>query len=289
MPAVVGRPIRRVGFVGLGEMGGAIARRIIGAGWPTVLWARRPEALTGFEGPNVSTAHSAAELAAEVDVVGVCVWADDDVRAVVLGADGLLAGCRPGTVVAVHSTVAPATCRRLAETAEPLRVAVLDAPVTGGRNLASDGMLTVAVGGDSGALDRCRPVFAAFAHSVVHLGDVGTGQLAKLLNNAVLTANLAVVDDALTVGARFGLDESALATVLRGGSGSSFALDVAVSARASAATRAAAVPALQKDLATLAGELDDGDSSGWILRNAAAAALRRLGAAPDGGSGPRGR
>jgi 3-hydroxyisobutyrate dehydrogenase len=109
-------------------MGGAMARQVIAAGWPTVLWARRPEVLGAFDAPNVEAAATPAALAAVADLVGVCVWADDDVREVVAGDDGLLAGCRPGTVVAVHSTVSPATCRQLAELAAPRGVAVLDAP-----------------------------------------------------------------------------------------------------------------------------------------------------------------
>ena len=119
-------PIARVGFIGLGDMGGAMARRIIDGGYPMVLWARRPEALDEFRGPHVAPAASPAELAGAVDLVGLCVWADDDVRAVVLGDDGVLAGCRPGTVIAVHATVQPDTVRALEAAAAEKGVPVLD-------------------------------------------------------------------------------------------------------------------------------------------------------------------
>ena len=91
--------------------------RIVGAGYPMVLWARRPEALAEFAGPGVETAATPAELAARVDLVGVCVWSDADVREVLEGEQGVLEGCRPGTIVAVHSTIQPATCRELAAAA----------------------------------------------------------------------------------------------------------------------------------------------------------------------------
>ena len=158
-------------------------------------------------------------------------WADDDVREVLVGDDGVVAGCRPGTVVAVHSTVTPATCRELAELAAVHGIVLLDVPVTGGREVALSGALTVAVGGDEGALARCRPVFESFADTILRMGDVGSGQVAKLLNNALLAANLAVADDALTLGVELGVDGAVLADFLRQGSGRSYALDVALLVR----------------------------------------------------------
>ena len=109
--------VRTVGFIGLGAMGGAIATRIIEASWPTVLWARRPEALEPFGRKNVTTVPTPRALATRVDLVGVCVWSDDDVRQVLLGESGILDGCRPGTIIAIHSTIQPSTCRELAAAA----------------------------------------------------------------------------------------------------------------------------------------------------------------------------
>jgi 3-hydroxyisobutyrate dehydrogenase len=246
------RPVETVGFIGLGDQGGAMASRIIEAGWSTVLWSRRPEVLGGFAAPNVSTTASAADLGAAADLIGICVWADDDVREVVIGDGGVLDGCRPGTIVALHSTILPETCREIERLAAARGTLVLDAPVSGGRAVAFDGGLTVAVGGVAAALERARPVFDAFARTVEHVGEVGSGQTAKLLNNAVLAANLAVADEALALGQRLGLDPAALAAFMRTGSGRSYGLDVAYRCRTSAATRQAALPALEKDLRQLA-------------------------------------
>ena len=228
----------KVGFIGVGTMGGAMVSRIVDAGFPTVLWARTGRGARPVHRAQRHTAATPAALAAAADLVGVCVWNDDDVREVVAGEHGVFAGAAPGTVVAIHSTILPSTCRELADLAAARDVFVLDAPVTGGPNVALDGALTVAVGGNEDALARAQPVFDTFASTVIRLGDVGAGQVAKLLNNAVLAANLAVADDALTLGEELGLDATVLAEFLRLGSGRSYAVDVAMMIRASDETRA---------------------------------------------------
>jgi 3-hydroxyisobutyrate dehydrogenase-like beta-hydroxyacid dehydrogenase len=273
----------KVGFIGLGDMGGAMARRIIDAGFPTVLWARRPEVLAAYDAANVETAASPAELAARVDVVCICVWADHDVRDVLERDDGVLAGCGPGTVVAVHSTTEPATCRALARVAAERGVVLLDVPVSGGRDVALAGNLTVAVGGDEDAAARCRPVFESFGDPVLHVGPVGTAQLVKLVNNTLFTANLAMADDALALGDAVGVRRDALVEMLRHGSGRSYALDIAVAARASAAIREAARPALEKDVSSLTVDAASrGGTEGELLVQAAREALRRLADPPAG-------
>lgn len=274
-----------VGFIGLGDMGGAMARRIIDAGWSTILWARRAEVLEEFLAPTVQDSATPADLAARADLIGICVWADDDVREVLVGDDGVLAGCRPGTVVAIHSTVAPGTCRDLADLADQRGVVILDAPVTGGRTSAERGELTMAIGGDASTLDRCRQVFGSFASEIVHVGGLGAGQLAKLINNTLLAANIAVADDALTLGIELGLTSGALAELLRTGSGRSYGLDVALASRRSPETRAAMLPALDKDVHRLVDQLSadwDTDSADVLLLAAAVETLRRVTDPPAG-------
>lgn len=259
-----------------------MARRIADAGFRTVLWARRPEVLTEFQGPNVETASSPADLASRSDLVGICVWADEDVRAVMNGDDGLLEGSRPGTVIAIHSTVAPATCRELAADAAERNVIVLDVPVSGGRDVALTGSLTVAIGGDEQAAERCRPVFESFGDPVVYAGPVGSAQSAKLINNALLAANLAVADDALALGASLGIGGEAIAQLLRSGSGRSYGLDVAMGVRSSPDTREAARPALAKDIDSLTADVRPEGDETRLLLHAASEAVRRLGDPPRG-------
>jgi 3-hydroxyisobutyrate dehydrogenase-like beta-hydroxyacid dehydrogenase len=213
--------VSRVGFIGLGSQGGPMARRIVEGGYPLTLWARRPESVEPFGDTAATVVGTPAEVGAASDVVGICVVADADVGDVVLRPDGVLAGMAPGGVVAVHSTIHPDTCRRLAELAAGRGVAVVDAPVSGGGPAASQGKLLVMAGGDSEDVDRCRPVFATFGDPVVHLGPLGSGQMAKLMNNLVFTAQITVALDTFSFADRLGVDGAALAQVLAHGSGGS--------------------------------------------------------------------
>ncbi len=194
-----------VGFIGLGSQGGPMAGRIIEAGYPTTLWARRPASLEPFAGSAATIAGSPAELAAASDLVCLCVVGDGDVEEVATGENGVLAGLKPGGVLAIHSTVHPNTCRKLAETAARQGVSVIDAPVSGGAPAVAEGRLLVMVGGEDDVVERCRPVFASYADPIVHLGALGSGQTAKLLNNLLFTANLGTAAATLALGEALGV------------------------------------------------------------------------------------
>jgi 3-hydroxyisobutyrate dehydrogenase-like beta-hydroxyacid dehydrogenase len=217
----------RVGFIGLGSQGGPMARRIIEAGYPVTLWARRPGTLEPFAGTAAKIAGSPAELAAASDLVCVCVRDDADTEEVV---DAVLGGLTAGGVIAVHSTVHPDTCRRLAERAQARGVRLIDAPVSGGAPAAEAGRLLVMAGGDEETVDACRPVFASYGDPIVHLGPVGAGQVTKLLNNAAFTAHLGVAVSVLALGQSLGVDQLRLADLISHGSGNSFALERVASA-----------------------------------------------------------
>jgi 3-hydroxyisobutyrate dehydrogenase len=239
-------PLLRGGFIGLGSQGGGMARRQIACGIPTTLWARRPEVLADF--PGAAGVGTPAELAAASDVVSICVVDDAGVDAVLGGPDGVLAGLTPGAVVAVHSTVHPDSCRRWADDVAAAGGTFLDAPVSGGGAVAEEGRLLVFVGGDAAAVERARPVLATYGDPVVHLGPVGAGQLAKLVNNVVFTAHLALAEDALALAAGLGLDARALLEVLQRGSGASFAASVIVRQGSAQPMREVAGPLLRKDV-----------------------------------------
>jgi 3-hydroxyisobutyrate dehydrogenase len=220
----------RVGFIGLGSQGGPMARRIIDAGYPVTLWARRPGTLEPFADTAAKTAGSPAELAAASDLVCLCVRDDADVEEMVTGASGVLDGIAAGGVIAVHSTVHPDTCRRLARQAQAKGAALIDAPVSGGGMGAAAGRLLVMVGGDAATVEFCRPVFASYGDPVVHLGPLGSGQVTKLLNNVLFTAHLGAAASLLALGQGLGVDPLGLAGVLSHGSGNSFALERVASA-----------------------------------------------------------
>jgi 3-hydroxyisobutyrate dehydrogenase len=211
----------RVGFIGLGSQGAPMARRIVEAGHPLGIWARRPETLEQFADTAASVSRSPAELAANSDVVCLCVVDDADVESVMSGDEGVLAGLAAGGVVTIHATVHPDTCRRMGERAAEGGVTVIDAPVSGGGPAAAEGKLLVMVGGEEAVVERVRPVFATYGDPVLHLGPLGSGQLAKLLNNFVFTAQLTAATETYDFAARLGMDRAAIAEVLASGSGGS--------------------------------------------------------------------
>ena len=219
-----------VGFIGLGNQGAPMARRIVEDGFPLTLWARREASLEPFADTAAATAASPAELGAASQVVCICVFADDDVADVILRDDGVLAGMAGGGVIAIHSTVRPETCAHIAERAAERDVAVIDAPVSGSGIAATERRLLVMAGGDPAALDRCRPVFETFANPIVHLGALGRAQMAKAINNTLLAAHMAVAMDAFALAAELEVDQAGLAEALAHGTGGSVAAGIVAQA-----------------------------------------------------------
>jgi 3-hydroxyisobutyrate dehydrogenase-like beta-hydroxyacid dehydrogenase len=211
----------KVGFVGLGDQGLPMAERSAAAGPDLHVWARRRESAEPLAG--VATVCATVGELGTCDVVGICVRSDDDVRQVLVGPDGIVSGLAAGTVVAIHSTVLPQTCRQLEPSVIDAGGSLLDAPVSGGRGGAKAGTLSIMVGGDADAFARAAPVFASFG-TPLHLGPLGSGQLMKLLNNAALFANMRVTQVVLDAAGAMGLDREATIEALTRGSGASASL-----------------------------------------------------------------
>lgn len=220
--AGIGRDLN-IGFVGLGEIGVPMALRIMQAGWPLTVYARRPQALASFRNTPAVIAGSLRELGERSDIVGICVFDDRQVEDVILG-EGILSGMRRGGILLIHSTAHRDTCRRMAEAAAPLGIAVLDAPISGGPDGARAGTLGVMVGGDAQAFERSRPMLGSFARNVRRVGPVGSGQAAKIINNALYSAQGKLVHEAVTLGEKLGLDRKALIDLLQASSSDSFVL-----------------------------------------------------------------
>jgi 3-hydroxyisobutyrate dehydrogenase len=204
-----------VGFIGLGNIGGPMAKRL--RDWPgglTVLDVR-PEAMERLVAKGARAASTPAEVAAHAQVISVMVLDDAQVREVVAGDDGIFGAARPGTVVAIHSTIAPETAVELATQGEGLGVAVVDAPVSGGAMGAASGNLAVMVGGTTEAVDACREPFARWAGLVAHLGPVGAGTRAKLARNLLHFVSFTAVGEALRLAEAAGVDLAQLGAVVR--------------------------------------------------------------------------
>ena len=211
------------GFIGLGSQGAPIARRMIDAGFPMVLWARRAESLYPYRDTPATYAQTIEELGAQVDHVGICVVNDDDVRQIT---NLLIPVMRKGSCIAIHSTIHPDTCKTIAARAGDYGISLIDAPVSGGSPAAEAGTLTIMIGSDSETFEQARSVFETFGKLIVWVGDVGAGQYVKLINNSVLAANLGIADAALDAGSTLGLDRSSLLQLLLASSGRSFGLEV---------------------------------------------------------------
>lgn len=213
-----------IGLVGLGTMGGPMARRLVRAGARVTVFDRRAEAVGPLAALGAAVAPSIEALARAAEVVLITVVNDDQVRAVVGdgGEHGLLGQARPGTVLVIHSTVHPDMCRELADAGARHGVTVIDAPMTGSPAAAAAGALSFMAGGDPGAFERIRPVLAPMAASVTWVGDVGSGQVAKLANNLALAVTLRAVHEALELAAAFGIDSDMMLPLLCSGGAASW-------------------------------------------------------------------
>ena len=182
-----------------------MARAIAEAGWPLHVWARHPRSLAVLEDAAHTTHDSVADLGRACDIVGLCMTDDSDVREI-LEDRGLLASLPPRGIVVNHGTGDPEAAAALAQRVREQGHELLDAPVSGGRPAAERHTLTTFVGGHAGTAERSRPVFNAFSSTIAYMGPSGTGQLAKLLNNASLLANLRNAEDIIAIGASLGIN-----------------------------------------------------------------------------------
>jgi 3-hydroxyisobutyrate dehydrogenase len=205
----------RVGFVGLGNIGKPMARRLLAAGLDTCVLDAVQAPVEELVREGAKPARTPRELAERSDVIGVCVRDDADVRAVLGGEDGLLAGAARGAVIALHSTILPSTVREAGAAAAERGVGLLDACVTGGAASATAGKLTYIVGGEAGALERCRPAFATSAAKIVHTGPLGSGAATKLCNNLMTYLAWLSAFESLHLARAAGLSEEKLEEVTR--------------------------------------------------------------------------
>lgn len=203
----------RAGFVGLGNIGMPMAKRLAAGGLATAVFDVVAEHVAALEAVGARGAKSPREVAAASDVIGVCVRDDDDVRAVFGGDDGILAGSARGAVVAIHSTVLPATVEEVGAIAAERGVAVVDACITGGAAGATQGTLTVMAGGDAAAIDRARPFFDCFAKKVLHTGPLGSGCKMKLCNNLMTYLAWTSIYEATMLARAAGLSQEMLEEV----------------------------------------------------------------------------
>lgn len=214
----------RVGYLGLGAMGAGMARNLLRKDVDLTVYDINNDAVVPFEALGAKVATSPAELAASVDFVISSLPGSKEVRSVYLDRGGVSEGIQPGALIVEMSTVPPAVTQDLAKQFAYKNVTVMDAPVARTKRAAEEGTLAIMVGGTGSDYQRALPLLELMGTSISHLGPVGTGDLAKLVNNAVLMANILAVSEGLALGSKLGADVTSLAQVLTEGSADSFAL-----------------------------------------------------------------
>lgn len=212
----------RLGFIGTGNIGNPMARNLIKAGHDLVVNDLRPDACANLLELGAVWTESPAAVASQTGVIFTSLPGPAEVEAVLTGVEGILAGAQPGTVYFDLSTNAPATARRLAAVAAERGVAYLDAPVSGGVTGAEQATLAVMVGGDKATFETHKPLLEAIGANVFHLGEVGAGCTAKLANNLVAIGTSHLINEALVMGVRAGIDAQTLYQVMNVSSASRF-------------------------------------------------------------------
>jgi 3-hydroxyisobutyrate dehydrogenase-like beta-hydroxyacid dehydrogenase len=216
--------INSVGIVGAGVMGSAIAGHLLKGGYRVCIYDVLPERTEALANRGARPARSPKEVAKNSELVLVVVLDDAQVKEVCLGSEGVMEGAQPSAVVAICSTVQPRTCREISEKVQVRGIHVLDTPMARGAQAAVEGKLLLMVGGDTKVLDRCRPVFITFASDIYHLGELGSGQVGKMVNNLILWTCLAANREGLILAKNQGVDISRLREVLLHSSADNWAL-----------------------------------------------------------------
>ena len=214
----------RVGFVGLGTMGGAMAANVARAGFSVTAWNRTPGRATELGELGVELVDSPRAVAAASDVVVSIVSDTPDVEAVLFGPDGVAEGAAKGSLVIDMSTISPSATRDFAQRLAARDVAMLDAPVSGGSEGAKKGTLTIFVGGEAADLERARPVLAAMGTTITLVGSIGSGQAVKAVNQVILAGTYLGVAEGIVLAIKAGLDVEQTVGALSGGAAQSWVL-----------------------------------------------------------------
>ncbi len=215
----------KLGFIGLGNMGGPMAGHVIGAGHDVAIFDLRPEVVAPLAEAGGTAVDTVAATAEGADAVLLSLPMPSDVEDVVLGSGGLLDAMGRGTAIIDLTTSSPTLSRRLAGITAERDVAFIDAPVSGGVYGARKGILAVMVGGPEDVVETYRPVLEAFAAKVVRCGDVGAGNVVKAVNNMLAFINMMGTTEAILLGAKAGVDPAIVREVVAASSGASFVWD----------------------------------------------------------------
>jgi 2-hydroxy-3-oxopropionate reductase len=215
----------KVGYIGLGLMGKSIARNILKAGFVVVVHNRSRASVDELVGEGAIAASNPAEVASQVDIVFTNLPDSPDVELVALGSQGILEGAHEGLIFIDNSTIKPAVARMVAEKLAEKGVIALDAPVSGGDIGARNATLTIMVGGSAEALEKARPVLEATGKKITHIGDAGSGQIAKAANQIMVAAQMVAMGELLVFAQKAGADPQKVIEAIKSGAAQCWTLD----------------------------------------------------------------
>ena len=216
--------MKRIGYVGLGIMGSAMAENLLKAGFELTVWNRTTAKAEALADAGATVADDPAAVAAATEVLCINVTDTPDVEQVLFGPRGVAEGGGAGLIVIDHSTISPDATRHMAKRLAEMSITLLDAPVSGGDVGARAATLSVMVGGEAEVFETCRPVFEAVGKTITHVGPSGAGQATKACNQVLCAVNLMAVCEAMSLAVREGLDLGKMLTVTSAGAGGSWAL-----------------------------------------------------------------
>jgi 3-hydroxyisobutyrate dehydrogenase-like beta-hydroxyacid dehydrogenase len=218
--------MKRIGIVGVGLLGTAVASRLLEGGFEVAGYDTMPGQLVPLRARGLVAAASLAEAATGAAAIFTILPSPDSVETAFLGAGGLLDAMPPSATLVQMSTISPALTRRLADAAAAKGRAFLDAPMSGTSAMVARGDCVIFVGGDQSHLEACQPAFSAIARRTIHVGAAGIASLAKLATNLLVGLNTAALAEALVLGAKGGLDPALLVEILRDSAAASKMLEV---------------------------------------------------------------
>lgn len=207
----------KIGFIGLGIMGKPMAKNLLKAGYDLMVLDLKKSAVEELTALGAQAGESNVDIASQCEVIITMLPNSPHVKEVVLGEDGIIEGAKPGTIVLDMSSIAPLASREIYAALEQKGIDMLDAPVSGGEPKAIDGTLAVMVGGKKEIFDKCYEIMKAMAGSIVYVGEIGAGNIAKLCNQVVVAINIAAVSEALILAKKAGVDPYLVFQAIRGG------------------------------------------------------------------------
>jgi|tagenome__1003787_1003787.scaffolds.fasta_scaffold20859032_2 2-hydroxy-3-oxopropionate reductase len=214
----------KVGYIGVGRIGTPMAVNVLKK-FPLMVCDLRQEALDEFAKLGAKTTKSPKEVGEFADIIELSVRDDDEVRAVVFGDNGILAGAKKGTIIVIHSTIDPETAVEISDITEKQGVGVVDAPISGGREGARAQTLLYMVGGKEEYFERCKPVFATSGTTIVHMGPLGAGSKTRIVHHVMLALNRFSADEGMKLAQGLGLDIAAVSKAVHGGEAQSHVID----------------------------------------------------------------